>query len=311
MRRALIPATPVLSAGSAAPLTADEFAQRIQAVIPFPLSQRLAVGVSGGPDSMALAYSLKRWAGVQHMLALIVDHRLRPESASEAENTSKHLEKLGIASEILRWDHAPVLSKLHATARKARYRLLIEACRRHDIGDLLLAHQREDQAETILMRFAKGSGIDGLCGMEAQSTIDGVRILRPLLDIPKERLIATCEAAQIPFITDPSNKSELFARSRLRRVLPLLAEEGLTTERLIDLGVRATETRDALDHYAQALLRDAAVMSEAGAISISLDRLRAAPRATALRVLNLCLNHIHAGDYPPERASLLPLFDAL
>ena len=298
-----------------APLGAQEFAVLIEGFAPFPSPLRIAVAVSGGPDSMALAFYAERWLQMRNdgsaLLVLIVDHALRPESAAEASSTRKALAKIGIEAEILSWQHPPVISRLHETARKERYRLLCEACRRHGIRDLLLAHHREDQAETILMRLAKGSGIDGLAGMKAQKIFEGVRILRPLLTIAKERLAATCAMSGLPFVSDPSNQSQKFARGRLRRVLPLLAEEGLTVERLQDLGARAAEAGAALDHAAFALVRVATACDESGAIRFNLEHLRSAPRATALRALAICLGSLHRSDYLPEHAALTRLLDAL
>jgi tRNA(Ile)-lysidine synthase len=161
------------------------------------------------------------------------------------------------------------------------------------------------------MRFAKGSGIDGLAGMSPVTVMKDIRLLRPFLAAPKERLIATCEAAGLAFVTDSSNSAAKYARGRLRRVLPLLAEEGLAIERLIDLGERARETRGALDYYTQALLRVAAQTDLAGVLSLNLEQLRSAPRAVALRALGACLQSVHAADYPPQRAMLLPLLETL
>ena len=295
------------------PLEAAEFAALMQ---PFGVSaKRVAVATSGGPDSMALALCAQKWAWATDrrvaLLALIVDHQLRPESADEAKEVQTRLKALGIESEILRWEHPPVTTRVHVKARKARYDLLLDACRRHGIGEMLLAHQREDQAETILMRIAKGSGLDGLAGMAAEAEMQGIRLLRPLLTVPKEQLVATCEAARLATVTDPSNKASKYARGRLRRVLPLLAEEGLTVERLVDLGDRARETREAMDHTTSALLRVAVQTDKAGAVSLDLEYMRSAPRAVALRALGACLHSVHATDYAPERALLLPLLEGL
>jgi tRNA(Ile)-lysidine synthase len=295
----------------AVPLRPEEFTALME---PFATgSLKLAVAVSGGPDSMALALCLKEWAAARGMnvLALIVDHQLRAESGAEAETVRQRLAAVGTEAEILRWEHSPIVSRVHVQARKARYELLFEACRRHGIRDLLLAHQREDQAETILMRFARGSGIDGLAGIAPVTVIKGIRLLRPLLAVPKERLVASCEASGVAFVTDYSNSATKYARGRLRRVLPLLAEEGLTVERLIDLGERARETRGALNHTTQALLRVAAQTDIAGVISLNLEHMRSAPRAIAMRALGTCLQSVHTADYPPQRAMLLPLLEAL
>jgi tRNA(Ile)-lysidine synthase len=295
-------------------LSSGEFATLMPGFAPFPPNRRLAVAVSGGPDSMALAFTLKRWCeqgGFPPPEAFIVDHKLRAESAAEAAVVWRRLEAQGVAAEILSWEHPPVASQLHSAARKARYRLLLEACHRHGIASLLFAHQREDQAETVLMRLAKGTGLDGLAGIPEQSMMEGVQILRPFLGVPKERLIATCQAANIPFVTDPSNDGEKFARGRLRRVMPMLAEEGLTIERLLDFSRRAAEAKDALDHYAVALLREASRQDVSGVIHVGAEALFAAPRAIALRVLGMALQAVHGEDYAPQRASLILLLDAL
>jgi len=291
------------------PLSPEEFAWLMK---PFALADggRVALAISGGPDSMALAWSViaaRRW----YPMAFIVDHRLRPESGAEAKQTKQRLEAMGYRAEILGWDHPPVTTRVHVEARKARYSLLIKACKQYDIRDLLFAHQLEDQAETILMRFAKGSGLDGLAGMPRESTVDGVRLLRPLLDVSKKRLLATCVANKVGYATDPSNGAIKYARGRLRRVQSMLAEEGFTPERLIDLGDRASEAKDALEHYTRALLRVAVSMDLTGVIRFNLEQLHSAPRAVALRALAACLQVVHAAEYPPERATLMPLLEAL
>ncbi|MDX2028438.1 MAG: tRNA lysidine(34) synthetase TilS [Alphaproteobacteria bacterium] len=297
-------------APSAEAITAEEFAAWMKPLAP---AQRLGIAVSGGPDSMALAFCAKRWADAHQaeLMAFIVDHGLRPESAYEAEETRTRLKAIGISSEILCWEHPPIIARLHITARRARYRLLAEACARNRVGDLLLGHQREDQAETILMRLAKGSGVDGLAGMRAVTMKDGIRLLRPLLSVPRERLAATCHAARLPFIKDPANRSEKFARGRLRRILPLLAEEGLTVERLSDLGARAAEAKDTLDHYTRLFLQEATHRDAAGTIRIAFDKFHALPAAIAQRALITCLQDINAQDYAPEYASLVRLIEAL
>lgn len=299
------------TATTAESLRADEFAAQLQAFA--PLSQPFALAVSGGPDSMALAYCVQRWLKDKNQtaFAFIVDHGLRTQSRKEAEETQKRLRAMGFQTEILSWEHAPVVTRLHATARKARYELLTQACKKHHIRDLFLAHHKDDQAETILMRLAKGSGIDGLAGMRAQKMVKDVRLLRPFLSVTKDRLKATCIAAKLLFVEDASNISQKFARGRLRRILPLLAEEGLTIERLSDLGERAGDAKAALDHYTQQLLQVATKRDATGVIHFNLEHLRSGPRAIAERALILCLQSVHPQNYPPERSSLLPILDAL
>ncbi len=303
------------TSSQAAPINDGEFTALIAPFSHLIGTQSLALAVSGGPDSMALAFCVRRWLAEQKdkrtLIAFIVDHDLRHNSAAEAGETQANLARIGIEAEILRWQHSPVVRRLHETARKARRQLLVEACRRHQIPTLMLAHQRDDQAETILMRFAKGSGIDGLSGMRACDNRDGVAIMRPFLNIPKERLVATCVDAGLSFVIDPSNSSEKFARGRLRRVTPLLETEGFTTDRLIGLGARAREAKDAIDHAASMLLRVAARRDDSGTIEINLEHLRSAPTAVAQRALKLCLHHIHPQDYPAQHEAVSRLIEML
>ena len=295
------------------PIGAEEFATLLSVFGTFTPKTVFAVAVSGGPDSMALAFLMKQWASAHghSVQAFIVDHALRTESADEAAETQKRLATLDIPATILRWEHGDVTSRIHVTARRARYELLTKACKNAGISHLLLAHQREDQAETIAMRLAKGSGIDGLSGIASVSTKDGVQCLRPLLSIAKERLIATCDAAKISYVTDPSNLSEKYARGRLRRLMPLLAEEGLTIDRLVDLGERAATARDALYHYTNELLARTASLSAYGVITIKRADFLAAPRGIIVRALTQCLQAVHTADYAPELQSLSQLIDAL
>lgn len=296
---------------TAAPVAAAEFKNLMAPHA--PSGKKIAVAVSGGPDSMALATLLKNWATENHttLQAFIVDHALRKESAAEALATQKTLEKCGIPAEILRWEHPPIVSRLHITARKARYRLLADACRRHGIAELFFAHQKEDQAETILMRLAKGSGIDGLAGIAAENYFEDIRLLRPLLSISKTRLIATCEAENISYTIDPSNLSEKFARGRLRRILPFLAEEGLTLDRLTDLGSRAADAKAALDYYTQDFLQNFSTRDISGAISFDLENFRTLPKAIKERAITAALRSINPEDYAPEHASLQDLTTSL
>jgi len=268
---------------------------------------RVGVAVSGGPDSVALAFCLHRMLGTGNVKALIVEHGLRTESADEAADVAARLRSMGIETEILPWAHEAITSRVHVRARTARYGLLLEACKRLGLASLCFAHHADDQAETILMRFAKGSGIDGLAGMEAVTQLDGVSLVRPLLSVPKASLIATCEANNLAYVIDPSNEGEKYARGRLRRILPFLEREGLSAARLVDLGDRAREAKEALDFSTRSALKLHAQILTGGAVRLDLQGLRGAPRAIALRTLVQVLASVHPTAYPPERKHMVPL----
>lgn len=308
-----------VAVNEAAPVSAARFAKALARLSPHDglTSARLAIAVSGGPDSMALAFCVARWRAETPgpaPIALIVDHGLRPESAQEAADTAGRLSALGIDSRILRWNHASLSPRMHETARRARYKLLEEACLSLDCTELLLAHHADDQAETILMRLAKGSGPAGLAGISAQSRYNDLRLLRPFLAVPgigKAELIATCAAAGIAFAADPSNLSDKYARGRLRRLQPLLAAEGFSREALLLVGQRAAEAEEALAATVAAFLKNHARLIPGGAVRIDLSPLRAAPRGLSLRVLAAAMDFIHHGDHPPPYAAMSDLCAAV
>ncbi|MBF0335348.1 MAG: tRNA lysidine(34) synthetase TilS, partial [Alphaproteobacteria bacterium] len=212
--------------GARLPVTAgledEEFAGLMARLGPFEPRPAIAVALSGGADSMALALLADRWAaargGVAH--ALTVDHRLRPESGAEAAQVAAWMASLGIGHHILaRMGERPV-GDLQAAARAARHALLEDWCRARGVPHLLLAHHREDQAETLLLRLARGSGLDGLAAMAPIAERPFARLLRPLLDVPRARLEATLERAGQSWIDDPSNADRAYARVRLRGLMP-------------------------------------------------------------------------------------------
>ena len=207
----------------AQPVDAGTFARLMAPFDPFEADPVVAVAVSGGRDSLALALLTRDWATARggRIVALIVDHGLRSGSDEEAAGTRALLEGLGIEALILCWSGPKPQSGLQAAARTERYRLLSAECRRRGILHLLLAHHADDQAETVTMRAIRGSGPDGLAGMSALVERADVRLLRPLLGMPRARLTATLLARGVPWIDDPSNADPRFERARLRATSPL------------------------------------------------------------------------------------------
>jgi tRNA(Ile)-lysidine synthase len=200
---------------------------------------------------MALALLASGWARSRggSILALTVDHGLRPESGAEAAMVGQWLEQAGMPSRILVWTGDKPKSGVQAAARDARLDLLISACRREAILHLLIAHQRDDQAETVAIRGAAGSGPVGLAGMAAVREVVGLRLLRPLLAVPKARLVATLAAAGRPWLVDPTNIAPRFARGRLRRDTAFAAD-GPWQESLARAAARQVEDRRIADWLA-------------------------------------------------------------
>jgi tRNA(Ile)-lysidine synthase len=211
----------------------------------------LVLAVSGGPDSIAMMWLAARWRRAlkrgPHLLAVTIDHGLRPEAAREARGV-KHLAKsLELPHRTLRWSGAKPKTGLPAAARDARYRLLARAARAAGATHVLTAHTRDDQAETLLMRMSRGSGIAGLAGIARQSRREGVVLARPLLHLPKARLVATLQKAKIGFADDPTNRDANFTRPRLRALMPALADEGFDARNLTRLALRLARANAALE----------------------------------------------------------------
>ena len=294
----------------AGPISPEEFAARMDRLGGFEARPRLAVGVSGGADSLGRARLAQGGAAGRGgtVLALTVDHGLRVESAAEAAKVGGWLQARGIPHAVLRWDGEKPATGIQAAARAARHRLLAERCRDEGILHLALAHHRDDQAETVLMRFARGSGIDGLAGMAPVRAAGAVRVVRPLLDLPQERLVATCRAFGQEWVEDPSNCNPIFARARLRAAGQVLAAEGLDPLRLADLARRAARARNALETGTAALLAESAEVHPEGWLRLNPKALLEAPEEVGLRALVRCIAATGGAPYPPKDEAAERLF---
>jgi tRNA(Ile)-lysidine synthase len=211
----------------------------------------IVLAVSGGPDSIAMMWLAARWRRAltrgPQLLAVTVDHGLRPEAAREAREV-RHLAKtLDLPHRTLRWSGVKPKTGVPAAARDARYRLLAKAAQAAGATHVLTAHTQDDQAETLLMRMSRGSGIAGLAAMARQSRREGVVLARPLLDVPKARLVATLKKAKIGFADDPSNRDSSFTRPRFRALMPALAAEGFDARNLTRLAARFARAHAALE----------------------------------------------------------------
>ncbi len=287
-----------------------EFTHLMDRLGPFEPAPRVAVGVSGGADSMALCLLLKAWTDSRNgsLLALTVDHGLRQNAADEATQVGSWLKSYGISHDVLRWEGAKPVSGLQSAARDARYRLLTERCHAEGILHLALAHHREDQAETVLLRFAHGSGVDGLGGMAAVRETGSVRFLRPLLPVGRERLRTFLTGQDQLWIEDPSNQSPAYARVRLRGVADILSGEGWSPERAADTARRLGRARSALDAAAARLAAQAVDLWPEGCILLRPDLLRDAEEETALRLLSRCLAAIGGSRYRPKLEAVERLY---
>ncbi|CAI3924463.1 tRNA(Ile)-lysidine synthase TilS/MesJ (TilS) (PDB:1NI5) (PUBMED:21435031) [Commensalibacter communis] len=209
------------------PLTQNEFNQYIEPLGPWGEDKDnippIAVAVSGGADSLCLALMLSRWRKNIH--AFIVDHQLRTSSGQEAIITQNRLSRLSIPSTIITLNNLNAGAALEERARIARYDALFDACSKKGCLDLLLGHHAGDQAETVLMRIRAGSAADGLAGMALIMDLPNIRLVRPLLSVPPQRLRATLKKENIVWIEDPSNQDMRIRRNQLRKELSTSSQQ--------------------------------------------------------------------------------------
>ncbi|MCC0809228.1 tRNA lysidine(34) synthetase TilS [Methylobacterium sp. W2] len=264
------------------------------ALKPYLETGHLLIAVSGGPDSTALMHAAARFGPAHPVQVATVDHRLRTEGAAEAQNVGITARALGLRHHILTWDGDKPSRGIQAAARQARYTLLAECAGRIGADTILTGHTADDQAETVLMRLLAGSGPGGLAGMRRERDLaPGMRLARPFLDIPKADLVAYCAAHGLVSTRDPSNVDERFARARLRRLMPALAAEGLSPERLRRLAARMARDEDALRDAASAAFT--ALRMTADAVVLDARTLAALPDAILLRVVGLALHEAGGG----------------
>eukprot|EP00898_Chlorokybus_atmophyticus_P005212 jgi/Chlat1/5692/Chrsp38S05541 len=279
------------------------------------LADPLALAVSGGADSMALALlasSMTTAPSSPPLLACVVDHALRPESAAEAATVAGWLQRKGLAHSVLRceWpDGKPRCSRLQADARNQRYRLLVEECRQQGIATLLTAHHADDQAETVLMRLARASGIDGLAGMPAVATLSPrVRLVRPLLGFTKQQLMQVCRIANQEWVEDPTNANTAFYRSRVRAALQT---PGFPVEELLQVQALCSYASHQFKELEEAVFQKAVQLQQDGSARVDIQALVQCDEYLSLRVLTALLHRISRRVYPPRQRAVQQLYQRL
>jgi tRNA(Ile)-lysidine synthase len=277
-----------------------------------------AVAVSGGGDSVALMLLLAAYAKQSKLpppVVLTVDHGLRDDSAKDAKTVARIATDAGLKAHVLTFKGAVPKSDIEAEARNARYQLMGDWLKAHQVNALYVAHSMEDQAETFLLRLARGSGLDGLSAMRAIAPyplpgFETLRVVRPLLDFPRVALRDYLKAKKQSWLEDPMNADPRFARSRLRAAWPQLEALGLSATRVADAADHLGRARDALEDMTEALLGRAARFEQDGAFLDSV-RIKMAPREVGLRALAKVLSRVSGESYRPRFGRLERLFDSI
>jgi tRNA(Ile)-lysidine synthase len=277
--------------------------------------------VSGGGDSVALMHLAAGWlssnpTALAHGNVLTVDHGLRPGSAREAAATATWARSLGFIAHTLTWHGPKPRSNVEDSARNARYRLIGDWALANGVATVLLAHTRDDQAETFLLRLGRGSGVDGLSAMRARAPFplpgyDGLALVRPLLDIGRGELRADLASRGASWLEDPMNEDARFARVRIRELLPALEDAGVSTVRIAQAVAHLARAREALDAQTARFLARHAHFSPGGRAFLDVSALRAEPREIGLRALSAVLLRVGGQTYRPRFERLEHLYDSL
>nr|WP_241188116.1 tRNA lysidine(34) synthetase TilS [Pseudohalocynthiibacter aestuariivivens] len=255
----------------------------------------LGVAVSGGSDSLALLHLLASWRGAS-LRVVTVDHGLRPEAATEAQQVAEVCETLGVRHDTLHWDGWDGQGNLPDRARQARYCLMTEWARNNGIDDIALGHTADDQAETLLMRLARRAGIDGLAAMASRRVMDRVTFHRPMLRMTRAALRADLTQRGVSWIDDPSNADGAYRRVRARRALEVLVPLGLTAEGLTQSAHHLAEARATLAYYAAIEARNA-VDFHSGDVLLDRARMAALRPDIARRILSAALGWVAGPGY--------------
>lgn len=283
----------------------------------FTAAPSVLLAVSGGPDSTALLLLAAHWRKQRKrgpiLHAVTVDHGLRAEARREASAVKKLAHSLGVSHRTVRWQAAKPKAGLQEKARIARYDLLAAHAARVGARHIVTAHTRDDQAETVLFRLARGSGLSGLAAMAHIAPMpvgnDATLLLcRPFLDVPKARLLATLEARGVSFSDDISNHDPRFTRVRWRMLMPALSREGLDSSRLAVLAQRLRRANAALDRVVDAAARHLSARHGQQSITFAAEQFLDLPAEIALRLAGRAIDAV-GNEGPVELAKLERLME--
>ncbi|WP_270728062.1 tRNA lysidine(34) synthetase TilS [Shimia sp. Alg240-R146] len=285
----------------------DVIAEALERAFGGAVPERIGVAVSGGSDSMALL-DLLRLSGVVEICVASVNHGLRAEAAEELALVAAYAAQHGLSHDILDW-HWDGTGNLQAAARDGRRAALHDWAVRRGIAHVALGHTADDQAETFLMRLARGSGVDGLAGM-AEARPDGaVTWLRPLLGARREALREHLRATGILWADDPSNKDTRFDRVKARQMMQTLAPLGLTVERLVKTSQHMARQKDVLDGFAE-LIEPIAVDYDGPDVMLDRGALSDQPEAVRTKIMADALCEVSGQAYRPRYRALVGAMSA-
>ena len=262
--------------------------------------KRVAVAVSGGVDSMCLMHWLT--ATNMDIVALHVNHHLRDAADVEANHVVQECKKLGIECHVFDWNEHKPTTGLEAAARNARYKFMTDWCHENGVETLMIAHQADDQIETFLMNLGRGSGVVGLAGIQPTTYRDGIKIVRPLLNVFRRELVEYCDAHNIKYFQDEMNYDDKYTRVKIRQNRHLMLEKlGISDERILLAMENLGRARDALDSDVNERVKS--VMYDGYALFTD-SFLFDVPPHISLKFLGMLIQAVGGNEYQPRLNSL-------
>ncbi len=287
-------------------ITSHEFGKIFSNFGPFESRPEIAVGVSGGADSLLLTLLLREWVLKKNgkLTALIVNHNLRSGSVAEIQRLKSWLNKYKINYKVFNWLGKKPKTGIQEIARSVRLRMLTEWCLKKGVLHLCLAHNLNDQAETFLIRLSRGSAVYGLSAMAPISVYKHVRFLRPFLFIEKERIIFTLRQMQQDWIEDPSNVNTTFQRVRMRNISSILDKEGIGNNRLSETSKNLGRAKAAILDNVSGLAAESVSIYPEGYVTLDREKFLQAPEEIRLRLLSHIFMCVSGKEFPPRLKNL-------
>ena len=273
-------------------------------------SGKLGVAVSGGGDSVAMLHLLNNWNG-RELSVVTIDHGLRPESAEEASAVSVLSQAMGYSHETIKWTGWNKRGNLQEAARNARRSLILQWAKQNNVGAVALGHTADDQAETFLMRLARGSGIDGLSSMEPLRQEDGILWVRPMLSIRRAALREYLASIGAEYFDDPSNEDETFDRIKVRRALGTLGALGIDVPKISETTERLRSAKQVVYTATRDLSLACTKVLPSGELHIDLERFQSGQRTLQLRILSEAVRFVSGSYYAPRAYAVENILDSL
>lgn len=286
---------------------------QITSLGPFERNPKIAVGVSGGADSLALTMLLKRWVDRYGgtLVALTVDHKLRKDSSQEAKSLNSFFKEYQITHHILEWSDEKPEKNIQAEARKKRYQLMIDWCEKNKYFHLFLGHHLDDQIETFFLNLARGSGVNGLAAMSIITNLPQLRLLRPFLNLPKSSLIRYLKSLSLSWIEDPTNSSLVYKRNKLRSAFGQITSPGHLFFRMKNTFIHLNSNREIVDEQVADCIIVTSEVNPLGFYIIDINQLKKYKEDIVLRALGTILKNVGGRDYPPRYEALKNYFNEI